>query len=169
MIHTVVTVASCKATGHIMINESTGQVFYLSTHNALLVLKVPRFAKHKKWNLLKTNTSMHSLCTKTYIQAGFGLLFKDMVIRRENAHCFFLDKRQPTVSTIQGSLSKQIDHETPIFLTPLYTILQETGETWQLINRPTLIHVMFLRKSKEKQFFLWTQHFDRRCVCNPTV
>ena len=28
--------------------------------------------------------------------------------------------------------------------------------------------VMFLRKYKENKF-LWTQHFGRRCVCNPAV
>ena len=31
-------------------------------------------------------------------------------------------------------------------------------------------HVMCLRKYKEKRFFfLWTQHFDSRCVCNPAA
>jgi len=28
---------------------------------------------------------------------------------------------------------------------------------------------MFLRRCKDKQFFVWKQHFDRRYVCNPTV
>jgi len=32
-----------------------------------------------------------------------------------------------------------------------------------------LTYVMILQKYREKQFFLWTQHFDRRCVGNSTV
>jgi hypothetical protein len=36
-----------------------------------------------------------------------------------------------------------------------------------MLNRTTLKHVTFVRKPKNKHF-LWTQCFDRRCVCNPT-
>jgi hypothetical protein len=68
-------------------------------------------------------------------------------------------------------------HDKQIFLmkqqfvvTHRHTILQEAEKTWQILNRPTLKHVMFLRKYKAKDlFFLWTQRFDRRYVCNPTV
>ena len=97
-----------------------------------------------------------------------------MVTGRENAHCFFLDTRQSTVSTSQGGLSKllyrnklMIKHQ--LVLTHR-TQFHRRQEKRDIINRPTPTHVMCLRKSKEKQFsFLWPQHFDRRCVCNPTV
>jgi hypothetical protein len=39
-------------------------------------------------------------------------------------------------------------------ITHRYTVLQETEETWQIPNRPTHKNVMFLRKYKEKQFFV---------------
>jgi len=45
--------------------------------------------------------------------------------------------------------------------TSRYTILEETGKTWQ--------QVMLLWKRKERQFSFRTQHLDRRCVCDPTV
>jgi len=48
------------------------------------------------------------------------------------------------------------------------TVLQETEETKTTLNRRTIKHVMVLRKYKDRQFVLWTQHFDR-CVCNPAV
>jgi len=51
-----------------------------------------------------------------------------------------------------------------------YRVVQQTEKTWQIRNRPTCQHVMILQKYKDKQFiFLWTWHFDRRCVNNPTV
>jgi hypothetical protein len=53
-------------------------------------------------------------------------------------------------------------------VTHRYTILQETEKTWPILNRPTIKHVMFLRKYKDKHF-LWIHHFDRRCVCHPAV
>jgi len=49
-----------------------------------------------------------------------------------------------------------------------YTILQETEKTWQTLNRPTLKHVMFSQNLGGSNF-LSTQHFDRRCVFNPSV
>jgi hypothetical protein len=49
------------------------------------------------------------------------------------------------------------------------TVLQEAEKTGPTLNRPALKHVMFLRKHEDKHFFLWTQHFDRRCVCSRTV
>ena len=54
-------------------------------------------------------------------------------------------------------------------VTHTYTVLRETGRVWQIVNRLTLKRVMFLGKYKEKHFFLWTQYFERRCVCNPGV
>jgi len=38
-------------------------------------------------------------------------------------------------------------------ITHTYAVLRETGRVWQIINRPTLKHVMFLGKYNEKQFF----------------
>jgi len=35
----------------------------------------------------------------------------------------------------------------------------------QTLNRPTVQHVMFL-EYKERNF-LWTEYFDRRCICDP--
>ena len=52
------------------------------------------------------------------------------------------------------------------------TVLQEAEKTWPILNRPTFKEIMyFFRKCKDKQFFffLCTQHFDGRCVCNRTV
>jgi hypothetical protein len=54
-------------------------------------------------------------------------------------------------------------------VTHRYTILQETQKTWTILNRPTLKRVVFIRTYKDKNFCLWTQHFDRRCVCNYLV
>jgi hypothetical protein len=31
------------------------------------------------------------------------------------------------------------------------------------------LSMMFLQKYVDEQFLLWTQHFDRRCVHNPTI
>jgi hypothetical protein len=45
-----------------------------------------------------------------------------------------------------------VAHETEFVLTHRYTILEDTEKTWQIINRPTLKHVTFLDKYKEKQF-----------------
>ena len=175
MIHTVVTVASCKVTGHVMINESTRQVFHFSTHNALLVLKVPRFAKHKSGDLLKAKTHqcIHSVPKPTFKQV-WGLLFKDMVIRRENAHCFFLDTRQPTVSTAQGSLSKLLYQNKSImkhqfFLTHCTHFYRREEKPDRSLTDQHLYMLCFYENLRRKNFFLWTQHFDRRCVCNPTV
>ena len=82
-----------------------GEVYKSFTHNALLVLKVPRFATRKLGNVLKTKTHqcIHFVQKPTFKQV-WGLLFKDMVTGRENEHCFFPDTRQPTVSTVQDSL-----------------------------------------------------------------
>jgi hypothetical protein len=33
------------------------------------------------------------------------------------------------------------------------TILQETEKTWSILKRPTMKHVMFLKKYKDRQFF----------------
>lgn len=49
------------------------------------------------------------------------------------------------------------------------TVMQEAEKTGQTLNRPVLKDGMFLRKYGDKQFFLWAQHFDRRCVCDRTV
>ena len=38
-------------------------------------------------------------------------------------------------------------------VTHRYIVLQETGKTWQIIDRPTFKHIVFLRKYKRKQFF----------------
>jgi len=48
-----------------------------------------------------------------------------------------------------------------------HTLLQETEQTWHLLNIPPRKPVIFLLNYKEKQFS-WTHHLDR-CVCNPTV
>ena len=49
-----------------------------------------------------------------------------------------------------------------------YKILQKTEKSRQIVNRPTMKHVRFLRKHK-KAFFMWTEDFDRRGVSYPTV
>jgi len=47
---------------------------------------------------------------------------------------------------------------------------RQRKKNWQIIDRPTLKLVTFSSKYKEKRF-LWTQHFERRCVSNkrPTI
>lgn len=42
-------------------------------------------------------------------------------------------------------------------VTNCYTILRQTDKTWPILLRPTLKHVVFLQKCKDKHF-LWTQH-----------
>jgi hypothetical protein len=49
-------------------------------------------------------------------------------------------------------------------VTHRYTILQKTYKTWQIINRPPLEHVTFLRKCKEKQFFVDTTLWQEVCL-----
>jgi hypothetical protein len=44
-------------------------------------------------------------------------------------------------------------------VTHRYTIVEQTEKTRPILNRPTLKHVMFLGKCKDKHFFLWAQHF----------
>jgi len=42
-----------------------------------------------------------------------------------------------------------------------YTILQQTENTWQFINRPALQHIMFFTKIWA---FLWIQHWQKVLV-----
>jgi hypothetical protein len=49
-----------------------------------------------------------------------------------------------------------ITHKTSICQLHLYTVLQETQQTWLFLNRPTLKHVTFWWNYKDKYFFLWT-------------
>ena len=55
-----------------------------------------------------------------------------------------------------------------LVLTHQYTILQRAEKNWPRLYRPNLQHVMFSRIYKNRQT-LWTQHFDRRCDCNPAA
>jgi hypothetical protein len=55
-------------------------------------------------------------------------------------------------------------HGTVICLNPPI----HTESTLEIINGPTLKHVVFLRNYTGKKFLL-TQHFDRRCVGNAAV
>ena len=59
-----------------------------------------------------------------------------------------------------GSLN--IAHGTAICSNPRIQILQEKKESCQIINRPTIKHVISLRNIRRSNF-LWAQHFDRRC------
>jgi len=158
-----------------MINESTGQIFHLSTHNALLVLKVPRFATRKLGNLLKpkTHQCIHFLPKHTFKQV-WGLLFKDMVTGREIAHCFFLETRQPTVSRAQGSLSQLLyqnklimKHQSVLTHRTQFYSRQEKPDT--SLTDQHLYRLCFYENLRRSHFFVWPQHFDRRCVCNATV
>jgi hypothetical protein len=49
-------------------------------------------------------------------------------------------------------------------VTHRYTILQETEKPWPILNRPTFNHEMFLRKYKEKQFFVDTKRWQKVCL-----
>jgi len=60
-----------------------------------------------------------------------------------------------------GSLN--IAHGKAIYSNQRIQILQETEDSWQITNRPTITHFISLRKYKKEQF-LWAQHFDRRYV-----
>jgi len=51
-----------------------------------------------------------------------------------------------------------ITHETAVCRNPPHTVLQETEKTWQIICRPKLGHVAFLRKY-EKRFFCKILYF----------
>ena len=44
-----------------------------------------------------------------------------------------------------------------------YTVLEDTGKTWQILNRPVLKHIMFLQKYKEKWFYVG-HNFLQECV-----
>jgi hypothetical protein len=46
--------------------------------------------------------------------------------------------------------------EQQFVLTHRYTILQKTENTLEVINGPTLKHVVFLRNQKDNQFLLTT-------------
>jgi hypothetical protein len=52
---------------------------------------------------------------------------------------------------------------------PTDTRFYSSRQTSPLLNRSTFKRVVILLKCKDKQFVLCKQHFDRRCVCNPTV
>lgn len=45
------------------------------------------------------------------------------------------------------------------FVTHRYTVLQDKEKTWTILNRPTIMHVMFLRKYTGKQLFVHTSHW----------
>jgi hypothetical protein len=54
-----------------------------------------------------------------------------------------------------------IAHETAVYHNPLIHCFKETVKNLH-INKPTIKHVMFLKKYKEN--FLWTYNFDRKSL-----
>jgi hypothetical protein len=96
-----------------------------------------------KNSLLQIHTKFYSAC-KTDIStlsrknyAFFKVLLNLYIIFHQNVWSMSLMKEQFVV-------------------THGYTILQETEDTWQIINRPTFKHVMFPWKYMVKQFFVNT-------------
>jgi hypothetical protein len=79
----------------------------------------------------------------------------------------FITETECLLGGTDGSLN--IAHGPAIYSYPRLQILQETEESFQIINRPTIKHVISLRKYMEEQFFVGTTFWQKVSFCNPTV
>jgi hypothetical protein len=94
-----------------------------------------------------------------------GLAFKGSLLQEEWIWAFCMDLRTKSDFV-------PVAHETAICRNPPMHSFMGNGKkekTLQIISRPTLKHVMFLRNYKGKQLLLWAQQFDGTRVSNTGV
>jgi hypothetical protein len=70
----------------------------------------------------------------------------------------------PVLFYLIWSAKQYTMHETAIYRNPPICSFTGNGKKWQILNRPTIKHVVLLRKHEDKIFFGWTTFLTKGVV-----